>query len=124
MGLKALLNTNAIIALLKNEGNLSKTLSNYSEVYVSVISVLEFQSLNNIDTSDLVLFDLFLSRIIIVDLTHRHHQLIETIIFIRKIKKFKLPDSIIAASTIILKSDLFTADKNFSKIEELNIITW
>ena len=73
MGLKALLDTNAIIALLKNEGNLSKTLSNYSEGYVSVISVLEFQSLNDIDTSDLVLFDLFLSRIIIVDLIHRHH---------------------------------------------------
>ena len=73
MGLKALLDTNAIIALLKNEGNLSKTLSNYSEVYVSVISVLEFQSLNDIDTSDLVLFDIFLSRIIIVDLIHRHH---------------------------------------------------
>ena len=124
MGLKALLDTNAIIALLKNEGNLSKTLSNYSEVYVSVISVLEFQSLNDIDTSDLVLFDLFKSRIIIVDLTHRHHQLIETIISIRKIKKFKLPDAIIAATSIVLKSDLFTADKNFSKIKELNIITW
>ena len=69
MGLKALLDTNAIIALLKNEGNLSETLSNYSEVYVSVISVLEFQSLNDIDTSYLVLFDIFLSRIIVFDLS-------------------------------------------------------
>ena len=80
--------------------------------------------MNDIDTSDLVLFDIFLSRIIIFDLIHRHHKLIETIISIRKIKKFKLPDPIIAATSIVLKSDLFTARKNFSKIEELNIITW
>lgn len=69
MGLKALLDTNAIIALLKNEGNISNVLSNYSEVYISVISILEFQSYQNISAIDLLLFDRFLSRIIIVDLT-------------------------------------------------------
>ena len=60
MGLKALLDTNAIIVLLKNEGNISNILSNYSEVYISVVSILEFQSFQNISGSGLVLFDRFL----------------------------------------------------------------
>ena len=60
MGLKALLDTNAIIVLLKDEGNISNILSNYSEVYISVVSILEFQSFQNISGSGLVLFDRFL----------------------------------------------------------------
>lgn len=44
MGLKAFLDINAIIALLRNEGNLKVILLSYSEVYISVISLIEFQS--------------------------------------------------------------------------------
>ena len=124
MGLKALLDTNAIIALLKNEGNLSDILRNYSEIYISVISVIEFQSFQNIGTSDLALFDRFLSRVIVVDLTQSNHLLLKKIISVRQIKTLKLPDAIIAGTSIILNADLFTADRSFIKIEEINIVTW
>ena len=115
MGLKALLNTNAIIALLKNEGNLSKTLSNYSEVYVSVISVLEFQSFQNISESDLVLFDRFLSQIIVVDLSQSNYLLLKKIIAIKKIKTLTLPNAIILSTSGVLNADLFTFDWFFFK---------
>ena len=124
MGLKALLDTNAIIALLKNQGNLSNILSNYSEVYISVISILEFQSFQNISESDLVLFDRFLSRIIVVDLSQSNYLLLKKIIAIRKIKALKLPDAIIASTSIVLNADLFTSDRSFLKIEEINFVTW
>ena len=124
MGLKALLDTNAIIALLKNQGNLSNILSNYSEVYISVVSILEFQSFQNISESDLVLFDSFLSRIIVVDLSQSNYLLLKKIIAIRKIKALKLPDAIIASTSIVLNADLFTSDRSFLKIEEINVVTW
>lgn len=124
MGLKALLDTNAIIALLKNEGNLSDILRNYSEVYISVVSVLEFQSFQNIGASNLVLFDRFLSRITVVDLTQSNHLLLKEIIAIRQIKTLKLPDAVIAGTSIVLNADLFTADRSFLKIEEINVVTW
>ena len=124
MGLKALLDTNAIIALLKNQGNLSNILSNYSEVYISVVSILEFQSFQNISESDLVLFDRFLSRIIVVDLSQSNYLLLKKIIAIRKIKALKLPDAIIASTSIVLNADLFTSDRSFLKIEEINVVTW
>jgi predicted nucleic acid-binding protein len=124
MGLKALLDTHAIISLLKNQGNLTSILANYSEIYISVISVLEFQSFEKISESDLILFQLFLSRVSVVGLTHSDEQLLQKIISIRKIKKLKLPDAIIADTSIVLNADLFTADKTFSNIEEIKMINW
>jgi predicted nucleic acid-binding protein len=124
MGLKALLDTHTIISLLKNQGNLTSILANYSEIYISVISVLEFQSFEKISESDLILFQLFLSRVSVVGLTHSDEQLLQEIISIRKIKKLKLPDAIIAGTSIVLNADLFTADKTFSNIEEIKMINW
>jgi hypothetical protein len=71
MGLKALLDTNAIIALLKNEGNLTNILR---------------KILRSIFSSDLILFDRFLSRIIVIDLTQSNVMLLNEIITNRKIK--------------------------------------
>ena len=124
MGLNAVLDTNAIIALLKNESNLNGILRNYTDVYISIISVIEFQSFEKIIDTDLELFNVFLSRVVVVNLTNDNNQILKRIISLRKEKALKLPDAIVAASAIILKADLFTADKGFSKIEELNIITW
>ena len=115
MGLKALLDTNVIIALLKNEGNISNILSNYSKVYISVVSILEFQSFQNISESDLVLFDRFLSLIIVVDLSQSNYLLLKEIIAIRKIKTRKLRDAIIVGTSIVLNADLFTSDRFFFK---------
>ncbi len=41
---------------------------------------------------------------------------------IRKTSKARLPDAIIAASSITRKIPLFTADKGFSKIPNLNVV--
>ena len=44
------------------------------------------------------------------------------IVQLRKKNKTKLPDAIIAASSITKKLPLFTADKGFAKIPGLNIV--
>src|SRR6476659_8650539 len=115
MGIKVLLDTNAIISLLKNERNIQSLLSSYSSVYVSIISLLEFTAYPAISKSDIALFELFLKRVHLIDLVHHDQNLIQQIIKIRKTQKTKLPDAIIAASALILAADLMTADKEFSK---------
>lgn len=46
----------------------------------------------------------------------------EQVIELRKKYTIKLPDAIIAATSIIYSIPLVTADKGFSKIEELDLI--
>jgi predicted nucleic acid-binding protein len=48
MGLKILLDTNAVIALLQNNEALHHIASKSSEVYISIISELEFKAFSNI----------------------------------------------------------------------------
>lgn len=74
--------------------------------------------------SDILLFDRFLSRIIIIDLTQSNNLLLKEIIRIRQIKTFKLPDAIIAGTCIVLNADLLSADQSFLKIKEINIVNW
>ena len=122
-GTKILLDTNAIISLLKNERNISTILSNYSEVYISVISVLEFQSYTHITKADLELFNLFVSRIIVVDLFHTDFALQHEIIQIRKINKIKLPDAIIAATALVNNLTLISRNVfDFNNVSGIIII--
>lgn len=124
MGLKVLLDTNAIIALLKNEGGIQALLNSYTAIYVSVISIIEFNAYPSISKSDIELFQLFLTRVQHIDLLHDDSNLLQQIIKIRKAQKIKLPDAIIVASAMILKADLMTADKEFTKIKGLTIANW
>lgn len=69
------------------------------------------------------LFNEFLNHVTIIDLKKADQQLIETIYRLRKKHQIKLRDAIIASTSIIYKSSLITADKGFSKIEQLKIIS-
>lgn len=69
------------------------------------------------------LFNEFLEHVTIIDLKKVDQQLIETIYTLRKKYQIKLPDAIIAATSIVYKSSLITADKGFSKIDQLKIIS-
>ncbi|GAA0879829.1 hypothetical protein GCM10009119_27980 [Algoriphagus jejuensis] len=62
-----------------------------------------------------------LAECTILDLTQDVKEL--TIEFRRKFK-IKLPDSIIAASAYFTKIPLLTSDKEFRKIEELNLLIY
>ena len=122
MGVKLLLDTNSIIALLSANMQLIKLIENADELYISIVNELEFKSFSNISKQDLALFDEFASGINIIDLLATNEGLKSKIIEMRNQYRLKLPDAIIAASAIVNDIVLITADKGFKKVAELQLI--
>ena len=119
MGLRVLLDTNAVIALLKGNKNILDKIDGIENIAISVISHIEFLSFSNLSEIDKLLFSKFKEQIEVIDVNTQNTVLIKTIILIRKTYKLKLPDAIIAASAITSDALLITADQDFSKISEL-----
>jgi|SRR5690242_3876506 len=123
MEVKLLLDTNAIIALLKENEKIKKATDTADAIFISIISELEFKSFKNISKSDLRLFDSFTSMIDVVDLGATNNILKKKIIEIRNTYRLKLPDAIIAATAIVNNATLITADTDFRKVKDLEILS-
>jgi tRNA(fMet)-specific endonuclease VapC len=121
MGLKIVLDTNAIIALLRGENSVVALVSQADHISISVVSKLEFLAFEGLVQKDKIVFSKFCERINISELNPHDQELIELIIVIKKKYKLKLPDAIIAATAIINDAILITKDKDFSKIQELKV---
>ena len=123
-GNKFLLDTNALIFLLKGDPRLSNLNVELYQVNVSVISVIEFLVYEGLSLSDKTAFDLFCKQVNVIGLDSKSDSLlINTIIEMRKKYKLILPDAIIVSSAIISQSTLITADKELFKISEINYIS-
>ena len=68
------------------------------------------------------LLDSFLKRIEIIDLTIGDIKLLLKVSEIRIAHRLKLPDAIVAATSIANDARLITADKGFNKVKELVVI--
>jgi predicted nucleic acid-binding protein len=124
-GKRYILDTNAIIFLLK--GN--KTLLNLTEkadwLGISIISKIEFLAFPALNKSDADLFEEFVARINVIDLTNSDEELIPHIIETRKKhKKVKLPDAIVIATAIANNCTLITGDKQLHKVDEVEILSF
>jgi predicted nucleic acid-binding protein len=119
---KYLLDTNAVIELLQGSTD-SKLLENAEWIGISIITALEFLSFPKLTIHDKKLFNKFSERIEVIDLTILNKTHLNLCINLRKKYKLKLPDAIIAATSISCKSYLITNDKHFSRIKELKIKT-
>ena len=115
-GIDYLLDTNAIIYLLSGNSCMEDYLS--SHFALSIISKMEVLSLNSISIKEEDLIYLFLDECKVINL---NNSIVETTIILRKNYKIKLPDAIVAATSICSDLPLITADKGFSKIEELKL---
>lgn len=98
-----------------------KEIANANQIYISIISELEFKSFAKISLNDINLFDDFGSMISVLDLNAADNQLKSNIIEIRKTHKLKLPDEIIAAAALVNDAILFTADKGFRNVKGLKL---
>ena len=123
-GNRYLLDTNAIIALLQQNPNLIKLLQSADWVGISIISQIEFLAFSSLSEADKQLFQQFLQRIEVIDLSSQNSFLIEEIIFVRQQYRLKLPDAIIAAMAIQNSAQLVTRDIQLNRITELTIIDW
>ena len=121
MAIKLLLDTNAVIALLNENGEIIASVNDADEIFISIINELEFKSFSNLSLHDVEVFDAFISQVTVLNLQASNVVLKNKIIEIRNVYKLKLPDSIVAASAIVNNALLITADKTFKKVANLRL---
>ncbi|MEP7108063.1 MAG: PIN domain-containing protein [Ferruginibacter sp.] len=121
MEIRLLLDTNSIIALLNENAGVIEAIDTADDIAISIINELEFKSFSNLSLHDKKLFDAFVSGVNVLDLQASDITLKNKIIEIRNTYKLKLPDAIVAASAIVNNAVLITGDKDFKKVEELQL---
>ncbi|OIR14290.1 tRNA(fMet)-specific endonuclease VapC [mine drainage metagenome] len=120
MGKKFLIDTNAVLYILNGDEILAELL-NGEKLYISIISEMELLSYKNITAKEMQQIKSFLSAFVIVNIDDAiRDQTIET----KKNSFLKLPDSIIAATAIVLDLPLITSDKQFKTVKELKLVTY
>ncbi len=118
-----LLDTNAVIGLLKGNDFLENTLENADWVGISVISIIEFFSFSQLSNNDKILFRTFLDRVEIINMP-AEPRLLEVIGSFKIVNGLKLPDAVIAACADEKKLVLVTNDADFKKVKDLKLLTF
>ena len=93
----------------------------YSWIHISFITQLELLSFPGLTRKDLKVINELLCECVIIDINSEIKNLTVTY---RKNYKLKLPDSIIAATSLYLDIPLITADTGFKKIKEIDLILY
>lgn len=114
-GNRFVLDTNAVIQLLKGNEQILQAIQGADFLAISIITQLEFCAFPQISDHDQALFRRFLERIDVVDLSAQNTALIEQITALRTQVKLKLPDAIIAATALNSQATLLTADAKLLK---------
>lgn len=117
-GDKVLLDTNAILYLLRGETSFLSTIQG-KDIIISIISEIELLSSNQINDTNAKAIQKFLDKCLILDI---FPAIKENTIFLRKKYRIKLPDAIIASTAFTLDLPFITADKKLFAINELEII--
>lgn len=114
-GRRFLLDTNALIALLKGNPSVLELTASADWIGISVISILEFSSFSGMTPSDFDLLREFEAEVTVVDITHADQTLMQLIAQTRLRTKLKLPDAIILASAALHEAILITNDVQLLK---------
>lgn len=119
-GNNLLIDTNIALYLLNGDTTIAELL-NGRDVHVSFITELELLGFQDLKEDDRSVIEEFLSNCIIVDLS----QAIKKITIELKQKyKLKLPDAIIAATSIYMNLPLISADRDFERILDLQFVRY
>ena len=117
-GNKLFVDTNILIYLLQGEADIANIL-NEKDIVISVITELELKSFPKLSSKDSKLIDALINDCQVINLNEDIKKLA---VEFRKSRKLKLPDAIVAASAHYSRLPLFTADKDFEKVEELDVV--
>jgi predicted nucleic acid-binding protein len=117
-GNKLFLDTNILLYLLQGDKTLVEALDK-KQIYISFITQLELLSFPSLTKQETNVIHELLKECVIIDINSEIKNL--TIIYRQKYK-IKLPDSIIAATSLYLDLPLITADADFKRIQELNLV--
>jgi len=114
-----LVDTNVLIYMLNGDGAVAESLHD-QQIVISFITEIELQSYE-MSTAILNKVKELLSQCLIVEI---NSEIKARCIELVKAKKCKLADGIIAATAIVYELPLITADKQFSRIDELSLILY
>ena len=117
-GDKYFLDTNAVLYLLNGDETLAEFLYG-KQLYISVITELELLGFKNISTKEHKQIVSFLSDLVILNITD---EIKEIVIELRRSSNLKLPDCIIAATSLWLRLPFVTSDKQFKTVASLDLI--
>lgn len=119
-GDRILIDTNTAIYLLNGDTTLANLLDQ-KRVYISFITQLELLGYSGItlETEKMILE--LIDSCIIIDI---NNSIKFEVIRLRRNYSIKLPDSIIAATALYFDLPLLSADKNFTKVKELNLMLY
>lgn len=99
-GERYLLDTNAIVALLRGEQDLSRRLQDAQGVGISILSQIQLPLFPNLSPQDRQAFQQFSDRVDVAGLERTDPALIERVVEVRHQHGLKLPDAIIAANAL------------------------
>lgn len=118
--LRCVLDTNAVVSLLKGNQGLATRLEAAEYVGISVVTYLEFLAFDGLSDADRNSFKLFCTRVEIVPLVH-DDELSGEALMLRIKYRLKLPDAIIGATALCRKALVITNDSHFSGISSLTV---
>ena len=117
IGHSCLIDTNIALYLLSGNKTIESILYG-SNVYISFITELELLGYNKITIKEKENIKKLIEDCVIVDI---NSEIKLKTIELKQQYLIKLPDGIIAATSLFLNVPLITADKNFKKIKNLDI---
>ena len=116
-GLRILCDTNVLIHLLNNNTDVVEFLHQKS-VFISFITELELYG-QKMSPTEMKIVDTLIDSCIVMDLIQPVKKIV---IQLKQKYKIKLPDAIIAATSIYYEIPLATFDSDFQNIEELKLV--
>ena len=110
-----LLDTNAIVQLLKGNKELIAVLGAADFIATSIVAEMEYLSFSGLSDSDVALYQAFRGRIQVYDVPSADTAFTQLVVKARKEHGLKLPDAIIAGTAIANGLTVLTADDHFKK---------
>ncbi len=110
-----LLDTNAIVQLLKGNKELIAVLGTADFIATSIVSEMEYLSFSGLTDADVALYQAFRGRIQVYDVPSADTAFTQLVVKARKEHGLKLPDAIIAGTAIAKGLIILTADDHFKK---------
>jgi len=117
-GNKVFVDTNIILYLLGGDKTIAELL-NGKQIYISFITQLELLGYSKSTKKDLKIIQELIDQCVIIDI---NDEIKDMVIDLKRKYRLKLPDGIIIATAIYLDLPLITADQEFKKAEQLNLI--
>jgi len=114
---RCLLDTNAVVSLLRGHGELLAVTRQARWVGISIITEIEFRAFADLAPEDTQLFADFLKRVTVIDLAHQDTRLLDRVIALRQDHHLRLPDAVVVASSLVHEARLVTADRQLLSLQ-------